>query len=98
MATGRVPIGGVSEQRCNSSPYLLPPPLRCCFRRTVYPKREPQVGLKAIYAIAKIKNSEEHSVLLPLESVCRSVRATALSMGLAIVDDREALKKKRNDS
>ena len=53
-----------------------------------------QVGLKAIYEIAKIKNAETHSVLLPLESVCKSVRATALSMGLEIVDDREGLKKK----
>ncbi|CAN0334897.1 unnamed protein product [Ascophyllum nodosum] len=52
-----------------------------------------KVGLKALYEIAKIKNAETHSVLLPLESVCRSVRATALSMGLEIVDDREPLNK-----
>lgn len=56
-----------------------------------------QVGLKALYEIAKVKNAETHSVLLPLESVCKSVRATALSMGLEIVDDRESLKRKDDD-
>eukprot|EP00903_Cladosiphon_okamuranus_P021662 g19916.t1 len=56
-----------------------------------------KVGLKALYEIAKVKNAEPHSVLLPLESVCRSVRATALSMGLEIVDDRESLKQKDED-
>lgn len=55
----------------------------------------PQIGLKALYEIAKIKNAETHSILLPLESVCKSVRATALSMGLEVVDDREALKEEQ---
>ncbi|CAN0262792.1 unnamed protein product [Ectocarpus sp. 8 AP-2014] len=57
-----------------------------------------KVGLKALYEIAKVKNAEDHSVLLPLESVCKSVRATALSMGLEIVDDRESLKQKGGGS
>jgi len=60
-------------------------------------KKTTQVGLKALYEIAKVKNAEIHSVLLPLESVCKSVRATALSMGLEIVDDRESLKQTDDD-
>lgn len=50
-----------------------------------------------MYEIAKVKNAESHSVLIPLEGVCKSVRATALSMGLEIVDDRESLKPKDED-
>lgn len=55
------------------------------------------MGLKALYEIAKVKHAERHSMLLPLESVCKSVRATALSMGLEIVDDRESLKQPNSD-
>lgn len=47
-----------------------------------------QVGLKAIYEIALIRKKEIEVYRTPLEGVCRSVAATALSMGLEIVDDR----------
>lgn len=56
-----------------------------------------QIGVKALYEIAKIKNAELHSAILPLESVCKSIRATALSMGLEVVDDRQSLKEEEED-
>lgn len=83
-----------------STPKSSFPPSVSNLRRRSRRKRhrfETQVGLKALYEIAKVKNAETHSVLLPLESVCKSVRATALSMGLEIVDDRESLKRKEQD-
>lgn len=89
----------------SSSPLSLPPVLVRRLGCAIVPAHLPwpiqcgpntQVGLKALYEIAKVKNAETHSVLLPLESVCKSVRATALSMGLEIVDDRESLKQKND--
>lgn len=47
-----------------------------------------QVGLKAIYEIALLRKQEIEVYRTPLEGVCRSVAATAQSMGLEIVDDR----------
>lgn len=86
--------GGTNDKSDGTNP---PDPVRAhdvtSFSRTQLFRTAIKVGLKALYEIAKVKHAERHSVLLPLESVCKSVRATALSMGLEIVDDRESLKK-----
>lgn len=47
-----------------------------------------QVGLKAVYEIALVRQGASHTEHLPLEGLCRSVIATAGSMGLEVVDDR----------
>lgn len=52
-----------------------------------------QVGLKALYEIALIKHVGDDMYRVPLQGVVRSVAATALSMGLEIVDDRLSLQK-----
>ncbi|CAM9698464.1 unnamed protein product [Discosporangium mesarthrocarpum] len=50
---------------------------------------EGRVGLKTIYEIASIKKKDDHLWHLPLEGLCRSVIATANSMGVTVYDDRQ---------
>ena len=44
-----------------------------------------EVSVKQIYEIAKIKQTDEHLSDLSLESLCKSIRSTATSMGLQTV-------------
>eukprot|EP00640_Fibrocapsa_japonica_P006019 CAMPEP_0113945070 /NCGR_PEP_ID=MMETSP1339-20121228/38466_1 /TAXON_ID=94617 /ORGANISM="Fibrocapsa japonica" /LENGTH=116 /DNA_ID=CAMNT_0000950469 /DNA_START=303 /DNA_END=653 /DNA_ORIENTATION=- /assembly_acc=CAM_ASM_000762 len=49
-----------------------------------------QISLKQCYEIAKVKQTDEHLKLLPLEGIFRSVVAQAeTTLGLEIVDDRK---------
>lgn len=43
------------------------------------------ISLKHVYEIAKIKQSEERLSGLPLEGLCKSVIATAKSIGINVV-------------
>ena len=44
-----------------------------------------KVSVKHIYEIAKIKKTDAHQALVPIESLSRSVASTAKSMGLRVV-------------
>lgn len=44
-----------------------------------------KVSVKQIYEIAKIKKTDDHQFLVPLESLSRSIASTAKSMGLKVV-------------
>ena len=44
-----------------------------------------EVSSKQIYEIAKIKLQDEHMQHIPIESVCKSIKSTATSMGLKTV-------------
>jgi large subunit ribosomal protein L11 len=46
-----------------------------------------KVHVKQIYEIAKAKQQDEHLQDISLESMCRTVAASASSMGLEIVRD-----------
>ena len=44
-----------------------------------------KVSVKQIYEIAKIKKTDDHQFLVPMESLSRSIASTAKSMGLKVV-------------
>ena len=54
---------------------------------TTYPGKTVvgEVSSKQIYEIAKIKLQDEHMQHIPIESVCKSIKSTATSMGLKTV-------------
>uniref|UniRef100_A0A0D6R8R4 Large ribosomal subunit protein uL11m n=1 Tax=Araucaria cunninghamii TaxID=56994 RepID=A0A0D6R8R4_ARACU len=43
------------------------------------------LSLKHVYEIAKVKQSDPYSQNMPLESICKSIIATARTMGIQIV-------------
>mmetsp|Transcript_30375 Transcript_30375/g.96921 ORF Transcript_30375/g.96921 Transcript_30375/m.96921 type:complete len:156 (-) Transcript_30375:181-648(-) len=47
------------------------------------------VTLKEIYHIAKLKQRDAHMWMTPLQGICRSIVASANSMGIEVVDDRQ---------
>lgn len=46
-----------------------------------------KVHVKQIYEVAKIKQRDEHLQRIPLDALCRTVAASAHSMGLEVVRD-----------
>ncbi|KAK4534585.1 hypothetical protein CDCA_CDCA02G0610 [Cyanidium caldarium] len=48
------------------------------------------VGLRAVYEIACIKQQDHHLQDVPLRGLCKCVLGTARSVGVRIVDDRDA--------
>jgi len=46
-----------------------------------------KVHVKQIYEIAKVKQRDEHLARIDLYSLCRSIAASAKSMGLEVVKD-----------
>ena len=48
------------------------------------------LSLKHVYEIAKVKQSDPFCEYMPLESICKSVIATANSMGIKVVRDLDS--------